>query len=340
MQPTIDKDKMPPDAETDTAPQNSDTATSNEDLRDLTEVVQSVGVHFLLSVIKPLVFYTLIHIALVQQVSMLLSRQFLVPILFMFLLRYHAKIKLEHTKLAYEKSIVANHLSFDKAIESRDANMEDLLERSQALKDLAEKSIDSLYEFRKSSEEHLEAFLQSEAYRKEGILVFRKETNKMRLGYLQLYFAFYEALIESIEHIVKRVKDMTTQPKVKGTKGNSNHRNNNNDLTATLEHMAAELKQRLITTKKKIAVAEKIEAVLEREGLLPQEIDRLVEEAEGDLQQPQDASLLQPPPGSPAPGTGVSPSSLGKDMDAKLEKHYEELDKWFRNMRGRPIVEE
>jgi hypothetical protein len=104
--------------------------------------------------------------------------------------------------------------------------------------------------------------------------------------------------------------------------------------------VAAELKQRQWITKNQIAVAEKIKAILERDGLLPDEINRLVKEAEGDCQRSQDASLPQRPADSHAPNTGVSPSSLSMDMEGKLEKHYGDLDKWFQSLNGRPVVED
>jgi hypothetical protein len=140
----------------------------------------------------------------------------------------------------------------------------------------------------------------------------------------------------------RRSKLWRRDPRSRAQRGTATNANNNdhNALTVPLEHAVADLKQRQITTKKQIAVAEKIKVILEREGLLPEEIDQLVQEAEGDLQHPQDASLLQPPLGSRTPNTGVSPAPLGEGMDEKLEKHYEDLDNWFQNVQDRPVVEE
>ena len=161
-----------------------------------------------------------------------------------------------------------------------------------------------------------------------------------------MYLSIYEGLIDVIEQIVKKVKT-AAPPKVKGTKGNSKKRNSKNrnegfqnNLTHPLEGVAAELKQRQWITKNQIAVAEKIKAILERDGLLPDEIDRLTKEAECDIQHSQDASLLRRPTDPHAPDTGVSSSSLSMDMDGKLERHYEDLDKWFQGLHDRPIVEE
>jgi hypothetical protein len=81
---------------------------------------------------------------------------------------------------------------------------------------------------------------------------------------------------------------MAPQPKVKGTKKNSNSRNKDENIaiTETLGRVAATLKERQSTTKKQIAVAEKIKVILERESLLPDEVDRLVREAEEAFQRP------------------------------------------------------
>ena len=335
MKPRNDTDKAPPDAKRDSVPENShaDTADELDSMsRDVTDSLQHTLALFLQDLVKILVVYT---------ASLCIGHHFLVSLFFMLLLGLAAEMRLQNMKQNFEKAINAIRLGYDATIENGNATMKVCFEGNEAIKDLAQTSLDTVFDSQKALYKSSEAFAQLKAIRERDVLILRKQANEMRLGCFQVYLSIYEGLIDVIEQIVEKVKT-TAQPRVKGTKRNSNNRNEGfqNNLIHPLEGVAAELKQRQWTTKNQIAVAEKIKAILERDGLLPDEIDRLTKEAECDIQHSQDASLLRRPTDPHAPDTGVSSSSLSMDMDGKLERHYEDLDKWFQGLHDRPIVEE
>ena len=335
MEPRNDGDTAPPDAKRGPVPENShaDTADELDSMsRDVTDSLQHTLALFLQDLVKILVVYT---------ASLCIGHHFLVSLFFILLLGLAAEMRLQNMKQNFGKAITAIRLGYDATIENGNATMKVCFEGNQAIKDLAQSSLDTVFDSQKVLYKSSEAFAQLKVIRERDILMLRKQENEMRLGCFQMYLGIYEGLIDVIEQIVKKVKT-TAQPKVKDTKRNSKSRNEGlqNNITGPLESVAAELKQRQWTTKKQIAVAEKIKAILERDGLLPDEIDRLIKEAEGDFQHSQDASLPQRPADSHAPNTGVSPSSLSVDMDGKLERHYKDLDKWFQDLHDRPVARE
>ncbi|KAB2109960.1 hypothetical protein AG0111_0g1985 [Alternaria gaisen] len=335
MEPRNDGDTAPPDAKLGPVPKNShvDTADELDSMsREVADSLQHTRALFLQDLITILVVYT---------ASLFIGHHFLVSLFFMLLLGLAAEMRLRNMRQNFEKAINTIRLGYDATIENGNATMKVCFEGNEAIKDLAQSSLDTVYDSQKALYKSSEAFAQLKVIRERNILMLRKQENEMRLGCFQVYLSIYEGLIDVIEQIVKKVKT-TAQPKVKGTKRNSKSRNEGfqDNLTHPLEGVAAELKQRQCTTKNQIAVAEKIKAILELDGLLPDEIDRLVKEADGDLQHSQDASLPQRPADSHAPNTGVSPSPLNMYMDGKLERHYEDLDKLFQGLHDRPIVEE
>ncbi|CAN9087740.1 unnamed protein product [Alternaria alternata] len=335
MAPKNDRDMAPPDAKRGPVPENShaDTADDLDSMsREVAGSLQHTRALFLQDLVTILVVYT---------ASLFIGHHFLVSLFLMLLLGLAAEMRLQNMKQNFEKAITAIRLGYDATIENGNATMEVCFEGNQAIKDLVQSSLDTVFDSQKALYKSSEAFAQLKAIRERDVLILRKQANEMRLGCFQMYLSIYEGLIDVIEQIVEKVKT-TAQLKVKGIKRNSQNRNEGfqNNLTHPLEDVAAELKQRQWTTKKQIAVAEKIKAILERDGLLPDEIDRLVKEAEGDFQHSQDSSLLQRPADSHASNTGVSPSPLSMDIDGKMEKHYEDLDKWFQSLHDRPIVKD
>jgi hypothetical protein len=340
MKPRNDTDKAPPDAKRDSVPENShaDTADELDSMsREVGDSLQHTRALFIQDLVTILVIYT---------ASLFIGHHFLVSLFFMLLLGLAAEMRLQNMKQNFEKAITAIRLGYDATIENGNATMKVCFEGNEAIKDLAQSSLDTVFDSQKALYKSSEAFAQLKVIRERDVLILRKQANEMRLGCFQVYLSIYEGLIDVIEQIVKKVKT-AAPPKVKGTKGNSKKRNSKNrnegfqnNLTHPLEGVAAELKQRQWITKNQITVAEKIKAILERDGLLPDEINRLVKEAEGDFQRSQDASLPQRPADSHAPNTGVSPSSLSMDMEGKLEKHYEDLDKWFQGLHDRPVTED
>ncbi|CAN9087983.1 unnamed protein product [Alternaria alternata] len=316
MEPRNDGDTAPPDAKRGPVPENShaDTADELDSMsRDVADSLQHTHALFLQDLVTILVVYT---------ASLFIGHHFLVSLFFMLLLGLAAEMRLQNMKQNFEKATTAIRLGYDATTENGNATMKVCFEGNEAIKDLAQNSLDTVFDSQKALYKSSEAFAQLKAIRERDVLILRKQANEMRLGCFQV--------------------KTTAQPKVKGTKRNGKNRNEGfqNNLTHPLEGVAAELKQRQWTTKNQIAVAEKIKAILERDGLLPDEIDRLVKEAEGDFQHSQGASLLQRSADSHASNTGISPSLLNMDMDGKLERHYENLDKWSQGLHDRPVAED
>lgn len=334
MEPENDGDTAPPDAKRGPVPENSHADTA-DDLDSMSREVADSLQHTRALFLQDLVTILVIHTA-----SLFTGHHFLVSLFFMLLLGLAAEMRLQNMKQNFEKAVTAIRLGYDTTIENGNATMKVCFEGNEAIKDLAQSSLDTVFDSQKALYKSGEAFVQLKAIRKRDVLILRKQANEMRLGCFQVYLSIYEGLIDVIEQIFNKVKT-TTQPKVEGTKRNNKNRNEGfqNNLTHPLEGVAAELKQRQWTIKKQIVVAEKIKAILERDSLLPDEIDRLIKEVEGDIQHSQDASLPQRSADSHAPNTEVSPSPLSMDMNEKLEKHYGDLKKWFQSLNGRPIVE-
>ncbi|OWY42911.1 hypothetical protein AALT_g427 [Alternaria alternata] len=335
MEPKNDRNMAPPDTKRGPVPENSHAGTADEldsMSREVADSLQHTRALFLQDLITILVIYT---------ASLFIGHHFLVSLFFMLLLGLAAEMRLQNMKQNFEKAISAIRLGYDTTIENSNATVKVCFEGNEAIKDLAQSSLDTVFDSQKALYKSSEAFAQLKVIRERDILMLRKQENEMRLGCFQMYLGIYEGLIDVIEQIVKKVKT-TAQPKVKDTKRNSKNRSEGlqNNITHPLEGVAAELKQRQWTTKNQIAVAEKIKAILERDGLLPDEIDRLVKEAEGDLQHSRNAPLPQGPADSHAPNTVVLPSPLSMDMGGKMEKHYEDLDKWFQSLHDRPIVKD
>ncbi|KAI4656921.1 uncharacterized protein J4E78_006812 [Alternaria triticimaculans] len=310
MEPNIDKDKLPSEAESDETRQGPSTVDMDELNRILRKSVDEpprARHQFSPGTAVLLIFYTLVHIAFIQPVSLILGRQFLVPIVFMLLIKLTATTYLEEVVKMYDKYI--DHI-----------------------KDLASLSLELAHKYEEAAQENGEAFR-----------MFHQEANEMRLRYYQAYLSHYQTLIDYIEPIVRKVKTLAAPPKVKGARRNgcNRNKNDNNALTDTLEDFAAAIKQRQTTTRLQIAVAEKIKDILDREGLLPEEIDRLVDEAEEDLERAQEASVTQ----TQSPGSGTSSSialssPVVESVDSKLEKHFGDLDRWFQSVRDQPVVAE
>jgi hypothetical protein len=279
--------------------------------------------------------------AFIQPVSSLLGREFIIPFIFMVLVALFSGVHLGEVAEAYEKLIDATRLACDKALEDNNSILKAFSEDGQKMNDLIQSSLARVQNFEKATQETGVALNQIEAVRETDLRVYRREANEMRLGYYQTYLVHYETLIDGIEDIVKKVKTMAAPPKVKGTKRNGNNRNktDNNILTEPLENFAAVLQERQSTTKKQIAVSEKVKVILERQDLLPEEVDRLLREAEADLQRAQDSLVVQNSrSGSGGLESMASPSSLDGSIDGRLEKHYEDLDRWYQSVQGRPVV--
>ncbi|KAL1801301.1 hypothetical protein ACET3X_001643 [Alternaria dauci] len=333
MKPNTARDLAPPDAKSEPAPENSHAGTADELKSRSCKVADG------LKPIHTLFLQDLVPILVLYIVSLFICRHFLVSFFFMLYLGLVAEKRLFDMNENFKKVITSIRLGDDTKTKSSSATMKEYFEGNQAIKDLAQRSLDTVFEFRKASYKSKEAFTQLETIRDIDFLIMCRQANDMRLRYFQVYLGLYGGLVNTIEQIVKHVKAIA-QSKVKGTKRNSNNRNGGlqNNLAGPLEDVAADLKQSQWRIKKQVAMAEKIKAMLEREGLVPDEIHRLVKEAEGDIQHPQDTSLPQRPADSNPPSTVVSPPPLSMDMDGRLEKHYEDLDKWFQSLQNRPVV--
>jgi hypothetical protein len=308
MEPKNDSNMAPPDERGGPVPENSNAGTADgldSMSREVANSLQHTRALFLQDLVTILVVYT---------ASLFIGHHFLVSLFFILLLGLAAEMRLQNLKQNFEKTIDAIRLGYDATIENGNATMKVCFEGNDAIKDLAQSSLNTVFDFQKALYKSSEAFAQLKAIRERDVLILRKQENEMRLGCFQMYLSIYEGLIDVIEQIVKKVKT-TVEPKVKGSKRNSRNCNEGlqNNITHPLEGVADELKQRQWTTKKQIAVAEKIKAILERDGLLPDEIDRLIKEVEGDIQHSQDASLPQRSADSHAPNTEVSPSPLSMD---------------------------
>jgi hypothetical protein len=344
MQPSNDKTNITSEAQSDDARQKKYTATTDEldpILRNTVNKSPRTEVPKSPYSVALLLLYTLTHMAFIQPVSSLLGREFLIPFIFMVLVALFSGVHLGEVAEAYEKLIDATRLACDKALKDNNSILEAFSEDGQNMSDLLKSSLARVQNIEKATQETGTSLNQIEAIRETDLRIFRREANEMRLGYYQTYLVHYETLIDVIEHIVKKVKTMAAPPKVKGTKRNGNNRNktDNNLLTEPLENFAASLQERQSTTKKQIAVSEKVKVILEHEDLLPEEVDRLLREAEADLQRAQDSLVVQTSPsGSGAVESMASPSSLGGSIDERLEKHYEGLDKWYQSVQDRPVV--
>ncbi|KAI4943140.1 hypothetical protein J4E91_009580 [Alternaria rosae] len=281
VEPNIDKNKLPSEAEYDGTRQE----TSTIDMDELNQILRK-------SVDKPprarhqfspgtavlLIFYTLVHIAFIQPVSLILGRQFLIPIIFMLLIELTATTYLEEVVKMFDKYI-------------------------NGMKDLARLSLEMAHNYEEAAQENGEAFDQIEAYRTTNLRMFHQEENEMRLRYYQAYLDHYETLMDYIEPIAKKVKTIVAPPK--------------------------------------IAIAEKIKEILDREVLLPEEIDRLLNEAKADLERAQQASNAQTrPPDCGTFNSIASPPPLAESNDGKLKKHYEDMDRRLQSVRDRPVVVE
>ena len=302
-EPNIDKDKLPSEAESDETRQGPSTVDMDELNRILRKSVDEpprARHQFSPGTAVLLIFYTVVHIAFIQPVSLILGRQFLVPIVFMLLVKLTATTYMEEAMKMYDKHM-------------------------DGIKDLASLSLELAHKYEEAAD----------------FRMVHQEFNEMRLRYYQAYLDHYETLIDYIELITKKAKTMPAPPKVKGAKRNCGNRikNDNNALTESLENFAVALKQRQTTTRLQIAVAEKIKDILDREGLLPEEIDRLVDEAEEDLERAQDVSNVRTlSPDSGTFNSVASPSPIAESVDSKLEKHFGDLDRWFQSVRDQPVV--
>ena len=319
MDPNIDKDTLISEAEAEKTLHEIDNAMMDEldqVLRTLANTSPRRRRYFSPGALLLLVLYTLIHVVFILPASSLLGRQFLIPIIFM--------VFIEVTSEAYLEQIVG---SYEKIVDR--------------MRDLARLSLDMAHTCDKRVQEAEEAFDQTAAYRTTYFRAFHQKSNEMRVEYYQAVLDHYGTLIDYAELITKKAKTMPAPPKVKGSKRNCGNRikNDNNALAESLENFAAALKQRQTTARLQIAVAEKIKDILDREGLLPEEIDRLVDEAEEDLERAQKASNVRTlSPGSGTSDSIASPSPVVESVDSKLEKHYEDLDRWFQSVRDQPVV--
>ncbi|KAI4685933.1 uncharacterized protein J4E88_003770 [Alternaria novae-zelandiae] len=319
MDPNINKDTLT--SEDDETLQKIENAMMDEldqVLRRLANTSPHKRRYFSPGALLLLVLYTLIHVVFIQPASSLLGRQFLIPIIFM--------VFIEVTSEAYLERIVG---SYEKIVDR--------------MRDLARLSLNMAHTCEKALQEAEAASDQTAAYRTTYFRTFHQKLNEMRLEYYQAYLDHYGTLIDYVELITKKAKTMPAPPKVKGAKRNCGNRikNDNNALTESLENFAVALKQRQSTARLQIAVAEKIKDILDREGLLPEEIDRLVDEAEEDLERAQDASNVRTlSPGSSASNSIASPLPVVESIDSKLEKHFEDLDRWFQSVRDQPVVAE
>lgn len=312
---------MEPNMETDSAPEDSESAIMekmNQILRKSVDNSPRIHSQFSPTSLMLLVIYTLIQIAFIQQVSLLLSCHFLVLVIFMLLVEGVAELQMKEVVEGYEKFI-------------------------DGMREVAQISLATAQICEKAAQKSGVAFNETEAYRTTEFRMFHQQANEMRLGYYQAYSDHYETLVHHIELIAKKVKTLATPPKVKGARRNGNNRNknNNNALAEPLEKFAVALKQRQSMTRVQIAVVEKIKDILDREDLLPEEIDRLLNEAEADLERAQQASNAQ----TRSPGCGTfnsiaSPPPVAESVDSKLEKHYKDLDRWLQSVRDRPVVVE
>jgi len=321
MDPIINKDTLTSEAEAEKTLHEIDNTMMDEldqVLCTLTNTSPRKRRYFSPGALVLLVLYTLIHVVFIQPASSLLGRQFLIPIIFM--------VFIELTSEAYLEQIVG---SYEKIVDR--------------MRDLARLSLDMAHTCDKRVQEAEEAFDQTAAYRTTYFRAFHQKLNEMRLEYYQAYLDHYGTLIGYAELITKKAKTMAAPPKVKGAKRNCSNRiqNDTNTLTESLENFAVALKQRQSTARLQIAVAEKIKDILDREGLLPEEIDRALDEAEADLERAQDALNVRTlSPGSSASNSIASPLPVVESVDSKLEKHFEDLERWFQSVRDQPVVAE
>ena len=239
MEPENEGDTAPPDAKRGPVPENShaDTADDLDSMsREVADSLQHTRALFLQDLVTILVIYT---------ASLFTGHHFLVSLFFMLLLGLAAEMRLQNMKQNFEKAITAIRLGYDATIENGNATMKVCFEGNEAIKDLAQSSLDTVFDSQKAFYKSSEAFDQLKVIRERDILMLRKQENEMRLGCFQVYLSIYEGLIDVIEQIVKRAKN-TAEPKVKGSKRNSGNRSEGlqNSITQPLEGVAAELKQR------------------------------------------------------------------------------------------------
>jgi hypothetical protein len=218
MEPRNDGDTAPPDAKRGPVPENShaDTADELDSMsRDVADSLQHTHALFLQDMVTILVVYT---------ASLFIGHHFLVSLFFMLLLGLAAEMRLQNMKQNFEKAITAIRLGYDATIENGNATMKVCFEGNEAITDLAQSSLDTVFDSQKELYKSSEAFAQLKVIRERDVLILRKQANEMRLGCFQVYLSIYEGLIDVIEQIVKKVKT-AAPPKVKGTKRNSKKRN-------------------------------------------------------------------------------------------------------------------
>ena len=210
MEPKNDRDMAPPDAKRGPVPENShaDAADELDSMsREVADSLQHTRALFLQDLVTILVVYT---------ASLFIGHHFLVSLFFMLLLGLAAEMRLQNMKQNFEKAINAIRLGYDATIENGNATMKVCFEGNEAIKDLAQTSLDTVFDSQKALYKSSEAFAQLKVIRERDVLILRKQANEMRLGCFQVYLSIYEGLIDVIEQIVKKVKT-AAPPKVKGT---------------------------------------------------------------------------------------------------------------------------
>jgi hypothetical protein len=200
MEPRNDGDTAPPDAKRGPVPENShaDTADELDSMsRDVADSLQHTHALFLQDLVTILVVYT---------ASLFIGHHFLVSLFFMLLLGLAAEMRLQNMKQNFEKATTAIRLGYDATTENGNATMKVCFEGNEAIKDLAQNSLDTVFDSQKALYKSSEAFAQLKAIRERDVLILRKQANEMRLGCFQVYLDIYEGLIDVIEQIVNRSK--------------------------------------------------------------------------------------------------------------------------------------
>jgi hypothetical protein len=267
------------------------------------------GLYYFLSGSAIAIVYALVHMMFLQGSSPLLNRQFLVPLVFIVTLGLAAN---------YTGHKANEFLTKCWAVHKQNELLKEAFVKAQKMHVASNKA--KLKEY-------------------EGL---RKTENESRLASYRVHRDILTSFVGVLDRLVKRYKKAPTV-KVKGKAA----KNNDDDLTALLQGFDVGLRADVDIAQKVLAVAEKIEVVLQQEGLSLDEPNRLIAEAKEGLPDEQDdmaprMSSLDPDapriilPDLHAPTT----ASLSEGLSGKLDEHYAKLDKYFMSLKDSPVLEE
>ncbi|KAF1850234.1 uncharacterized protein K460DRAFT_400303 [Cucurbitaria berberidis CBS 394.84] len=278
--------------------------------------------------------YALVRIGFVHSSLELLDYSFFIPLLLIFLLATITdctRSRADQARKAHASQFKQYTIMLGEAGTALQASNEAIVELRQG-QEMCQRSWEEATSELKQVYEKLN---QSQRQRIKEYDELRRNTNDMQIVSYQARYEHQQLLIDTLTKLVKKFKNVPV-PKVKGV---SPSKANTNTLTGPLERLAMVLRRAQHTTEKRVAVAEKIKAVLEREELSTPEINELIGDAEKDLKDAPSTPLQQ----APLDGSGLSTTTDSVTDDAfevKLDAHFERLDAFLQSVATKSGEEE